>query len=335
MVGELAAGFGGLAAGQSILVSEVTAAMLGEWARDEQHLDLLRQVGLGSVMLVPLRVRGRTIGVLGLGACRTRPAYGEADLVFVEDLAIRVAATVDHARSFANERATAETLARALLPGSLPVVPGLEIAERYVAAAEGTRVGGDWYDVIRLTDGHVLLTVGDVVGRGPTAAAVMGQLRTLMHEAALREDDPRSVVCALDAMATRTPEAFASTCVAIDLDPLTGLLRYCRAGHPFPLVVGGAEPRWLDAPGGSPLGVGTQRPCPATTRLETGEILVLFTDGVVERRGVHPDVGLSRLARVAQAAAQGGPAAVCDAILGLASVSSADDDMALLVVQRT
>jgi hypothetical protein len=220
-----------------------------------------------------------------------------------------------------------------LLPVRLPDVPGLDIAARYRAAAAGTFVGGDWYDVITLPVDRVLLTVGDVVGRGPAAAALMGQLRTLIHEAALRADDPASAVHSVDAFAARTEEATGSTCVAVELDPRTGDLRYCRAGHPWPLVVGPSGPRWLDRPGGGPLGVNLGRPPAAVDRLAPDESLVLFTDGAVERRAESIEAGLARLVDTARESWSGGPDALCDAILG--GVPSETDDVVLLVAART
>jgi serine phosphatase RsbU (regulator of sigma subunit) len=213
------------------------------------------------------------------------------------------------------------------------VVRGLDISARYLAAAEGTRVGGDWYDVINLSKDRVLLTVGDVVGQGPSSAALMGQLRTLMHEAALRESDPAATVSSLDAIAARTSEAFGSTCVAVELDAESGALRYCRAGHPWPLVVGAAGERWLDVSGGAPLGVGSQRPSPATDHLAPGEALVLFTDGAVERRGEDVDRGLAEMADAARSAAGQGADAICDAVLERVS-SPGGDDLVLLVAAR-
>ena len=209
----------------------------------------------------------------------------------------------------------------------------MPITARYIAATEGTLVGGDWYDAIRLPSGRVLLTVGDVVGRGPAAAALMGQLRTLLHEAALRVDGPTAAVQSLDAFASRTEEATGSTCIAVELDPATGALRYCRAGHPWPLVVGPAGARWLDTPGGGPLGIAPDRPPAAPARLDVDESLVLFTDGAVERRGENLEVGFARLAAAAGEAWAQGPDAMCEAIL--ASVpGGTDDDLVLLVAAR-
>jgi len=221
-----------------------------------------------------------------------------------------------------------------LLPPSLPQVPDVELTARYLAATEGTLVGGDWYDAIALPTGRLLLTVGDVVGRGPAAAAVMGQLRTLLHEAALRVDDPAAVVHAVDAFAERTDEAMGSTCVVVEVDPITGATRYCRAGHPWPLVIGPSGARWLDASGGGPLGIRAGGRSSATAQLAGGEALVLFTDGAVERRGEDLEVGFARLAAAASGAMAGGPDAICEAILRSLPPGT-DDDVVLLVARGT
>jgi serine phosphatase RsbU (regulator of sigma subunit) len=221
-----------------------------------------------------------------------------------------------------------------LLPPSLPQLPDVELTARYLAATEGTLVGGDWYDAIVLPNGCLLLTVGDVVGRGPAAAAVMGQLRTLLHEAALRVDEPAAVVASVDGFAARTDEATGSTCVVVELDPRTGGLRYCRAGHPWPLVVGPSGPTWLDGGGGGPLGFAAGERSTWTAQLAPDECLVLFTDGAVERRGEGLEVGFGRLAEVARAACPQGPDAICEAVLQSLPPGT-DDDVVLLVARGT
>jgi PAS domain S-box-containing protein len=287
-----------LAAGRSVLVPEVTPAMLEEVAKDDDHLALLRRLGLRSVMLVPLRTRGRTIGVLTLAGGSDRPAYGAADLALAEELAGRVAATVDNARSFANEHATAETLARALLPGRLPDIPGLELAARYRAAGD---VGGDFYDCFRTGGGTWLFVVGDVCGRGIRAASMTGLTRHTIRAAALHESSPSSVLGDLNrllldaaceqASAWQPPEAgttpsFCTVCLAaVTPSPTGARVVVSAAGHPLPFVVRRDAAVTEVGRAGSLLGVMADlEVSEEPVELGPGDALVLFTDGITERR---------------------------------------------------
>jgi hypothetical protein len=281
--------FGELVAGRSIVVPEVTRAMLEQLARDEEHLELLNGVGMRSVMLVPLRTRGRTIGVLSLAGGAGRPAYGDADLALAEELAGRVAARVDNARSFATEHATAETL---------PDIAGLEVAARYRAAGD---VGGDFYDCFRTGEGSWMFVVGDVCGRGIRAASMTGLTRHTIRAAALHASSPAAVLAdlnrllldhqgdgggALSPLDQGAEPSFCTVCLAT-VTPSDGGARVVvsAAGHPLPLVLrsGGAVAE-VGRPG-SLLGVlADLEVSEETCELGPGDALVLFTDGITERR---------------------------------------------------
>ncbi|MDQ1391105.1 MAG: hypothetical protein QOF30_82 [Acidimicrobiaceae bacterium] len=338
-----------LTAGHSILVSDVTAALLEQVAVDDDHLELLGRLGVASVMLVPLASRGRVIGVLTLAAGKNRPPYRPADLELAEEFANRVAATVDNARSYAAEHATAETLARALLPGRLPDIPGLELAARYRAAGQ---VGGDFYDCFPLGDGTWLLAVGDVCGRGIAAAAMTGLTRHTIRALALHATSPaavlhdlnRLILAAGDEQTARRPSndrdgdpSFCTVCLAAVTPTPTGAqVVISVAGHPLPVLVrADAEVIEVGRPG-SLLGVMADIDVSdEACELGPGDALVLFTDGITERRGGKELFGETTLGTTLRSVARA-PAIqlarqVEDAAVAYATTPP-DDDMAVLAV---
>jgi len=341
-----------LAAGRSILVADVTAEILEDVAVDATPLALLRQLGMASVMHVPLRSRGRTIGVLTLAAGTDRVPYGPADLVLAEEFANRVAATVDNARSYAAEHATAETLARALLPGRLPTIPGLELAACYRAAGQ---VGGDFYDCFPVGAGTWLLVVGDVCGRGIAAAAMTGQTRHAIRAAALFATSPAVVLQALNRLLLDAAEdrrstkgasdparepSFCTLCLAaVTPNRIGARVVISVAGHPLPLLVrADAEIIELGRPG-SLLGILPDiEVSEQTYDLDPGDTLVLFTDGVTERRHEGRLFGEGCLQATLRALAGGTAIDVArqveDAAVDYADTAP-DDDMAVLTVRVT
>ena len=232
----------------------------------------------------------------------------------------------------------------ALLPEYLPVLPGVEIAGRYLLAEDELSAGGDWYDAVALTDGRVALVVGDVVGHGVAAAAAMGRLRSVSHERLRSGAGLDQVMVALDAFAASVPDANAATVCALVLDPATGQLEYCTAGHPPPLVVSpDGRSRYLRHSGAAPLAT-TGEMRVAADHLEEGDLVVLYTDGILERPGRSPAASTVELGQMAADAAAGphpprssGPAErVCQqALEGMTRRSGYADDIALLVAQVT
>ena len=232
------------------------------------------------------------------------------------------------------EHHIAETLQRSLLPDRLAEIPGLEIAARYVPATGGMEIGGDWYDVVSLPRGAVGLAIGDVAGHGLRAASTMGQLRMALRAYALEEESPAAVVARAHLLTARLLTTEMATLVYLVFDPDTGDVRFANAGHPPPLVVGAdGSTAYLEGALGPPLGVDAEAdPEEARDRLEPGSTLVLFTDGLVERRGDSIRDGLDRLRREA-AAARGDLEELCDHLLGSLIGDQADDDVALLVLR--
>ena len=269
------------------IVPEVTDEALREAAGSEERFEAAKEIAVGSVMIVPMTARGRTIGLLFLARDRGAEVFADDDLTLADDLASRAAAAIDNARLFAARTAVAETLQRSLLPPSLPDVPGLELAARYRPALAGLDVGGDFYDCFPVGDGWAFM-IGDVVGSGPKAAAVTAVVRHTARAVAPYVPGPADVVHAVrDALeAGDDPEVFCTLLYGGIARRESGvMLSIVGAGHPPPYVVraGGTVDRV--ATSGGLLGVlppiGIE---PVECVLAPGDSLVCVTDGVLEAR---------------------------------------------------
>jgi len=241
---------------------------------------------------------------------------------------------VTEARKAEREHRIAETLQRGLLPDRLPEVPGIGLAARYVPAGAEMAVGGDWYDVVELPSGRIGLAIGDVAGHGPRAASTMGQLRMALRAYALEEPSPAEVVRRLDRLVSRLLMSEIVTLVYLVLDLDSGMVQFANAGHPPPLVVrAGDQISFLEDGLGPPLGCDDPGlPAEARFRLVPGSTLLLFTDGLVERRGTSIDEGLQRLATVAMDCGQD-IEAFCDQLLCSMVEDDTADDVALVVIR--
>ncbi|GLW91279.1 SpoIIE family protein phosphatase [Actinokineospora globicatena] len=249
------------------------------------------------------------------------------------DVTARRRAEAERELLLRREHEIAEALQRSLLPRELPRLARLATAARYLPAARYAQAGGDWYEVLPLTDTVVALSVGDVVGKGPTAAAVMGQLRSALAGYLLDGHTPAAALERLDAFVARTPGAMGSTCACLTFDYATGRLCWSLAGHPPPLVVDG-EPRYLTGAAGAVLGVAGRAPYrEAEAVLAPGTSVLLYTDGLVERPGVVIDEGLSRLADVAGAAVDLAPDDLASRITTTMLDGWHGDDVALVVAR--
>ncbi|MGM1062694.1 SpoIIE family protein phosphatase [Saccharothrix sp. Mg75] len=240
-------------------------------------------------------------------------------------------------------REVAQAARRALLPDALPVLPGLRLAARYVVAEDERAAGGDWFDAVPLGDGRVALLVGEVVGCGPVASAAMSGLRAVALRALWASAPVEEVAAQLDAFASRSPAARAAAVCLVELDTATGEVRGVNRAHPPALVVsadGGTRFLARDRPGG-PLGVGAPDAGAWHDRLRADDVLVLYSDGLVEREGRPLDAGLAALAGVASAALAetGGPPRhpadrLCAAAVRRMGWPGHGDDVTVLVAER-
>ncbi|MEU0677666.1 SpoIIE family protein phosphatase [Streptomyces sp. NPDC006172] len=258
-----------------------------------------------------------------------------AVLVFATDVTDHAEAADRLRASERRQRETAVTLQRSLLPQELEQPDDLRIAATYHPGGTEAAVGGDWYDVITLGGGRTALVIGDVMGRGVRAAAVMGQLRTAVRAYARLDLPPHEVLQLLDGLAMEIDANQIATCVYAVHDPNEGQLLYASAGH-LPILVrdeNGAVRR-ADEPTGPPLGTGGWMHASGTIPLGPGSTAVLYTDGLVERRDQDLDDGIAALER-ALAGATGTPQVVCDRLVRSAGVTADhDDDVAVLVLQH-
>ncbi|MEW1719494.1 ATP-binding SpoIIE family protein phosphatase [Streptomyces sp. NPDC093109] len=256
-------------------------------------------------------------------------------LIYAADVTDHAEAAERLRGSERRHRRTVVTLQRSLLPQELEQPDDLRVAATYRPGGEDAAVGGDWYDVITLGAGRTALVIGDVMGRGVRAAAVMGQLRTAVRAYARLDLPPHEVLQLLDGLAAEIDASQIATCVYAVHDPNEGLLEYASAGH-LPLLVraqDGSVTRAED-PTGPPLGTGGWQHTSAAIALPPGSTAVLYTDGLVERRGEDIDEGVARLER-ALSGAQGTPQVVCDRLIrALGVTDDHDDDVAVLVLQH-
>ena len=240
------------------------------------------------------------------------------------------------AATLARERGVAETLQRSLLPDQLPELAGVRLAARYVPGAVGTEVGGDWYDVIPLPSGEVGLVMGDVVGHDLDAAASMGQLRNALRACAAEGAAPDLVLQRLNRLCLQQDLGSMATVLYAVLDPVLGSLCMANAGHYPPLLVSGPDRRFLESAPCPPIGAVREVHYTSTLhQLPPGSLLVLYTDGLVERRDQPVEEGMQRLQELVQVAADDDRLGdVCDALLaGMLSGRAPEDDVALLVLR--
>ncbi|MQA99183.1 MAG: SpoIIE family protein phosphatase [Actinobacteria bacterium] len=292
--------------------------------------------GMRSLLAVPLLMEGRAIGVLVVGT-REVHRFTEDDARLLDFAADRIAIAIANASLYEREHRVAMMLQRALLPERLPGRPGLDLAARYVPGGTGVMVGGDWYDVVVLDGGRLGIAIGDVVGRGARAASIMGQLRHSLRAFALDGAHPGELLSKLNSALVDDVASDMATIVYLEMNEERGELVYANAGHPPPVLRrASGEVELLEATEGIPVGIWPDAAYgEAGTRMETGDTLVLYTDGLVEEREIPIDEGLIKLAQAA-AEAPGSMDEYCEMLLEqMVGDEDPDDDIAILAVHRT
>jgi PAS domain S-box-containing protein len=283
---------------------------------------------------LPLLAAGMPLGALRFSFGKPRTIL-EEERVFLEALAGQCALAVERAEMYEKEHTAAVTLQRSLLPGELPKVPGLALEAKYLPKA--TNVGGDWYDVFRLPDRRLAVTVGDVMGKGLLAAAGMGRVRNALRALALTDPRPAAVLAGLDRLFTATElEDYVTTVTYLVIDPETGEGQAGNAGHPPTLLLSpGAMPVLESAEAGTPLGWASPRRQHAF-RLPPGSTAVFYSDGLVENRVRGLDAGLDELVRIAAGAPEdvaGSPGRLLQYLLdNMLAGHEQDDDVTMLVM---
>ena len=293
---------------------------------------ILWEKGIRTMLGVPLLVGDRLLGVLHVGRLSKRP-FTDSDAELLQLVAERVALATQTGL-LEVERTAARLLERSLLPRALPSCPGLEMASRYVTA-EGRDVGGDWYDLFVLPTGELWAITGDVAGHGLSAAVVMGRLRSTIRSYALLGRTCEEVVELTNRKLLHFEFGETATVLCCTSPPPYDEFSICSAGHPPPIMTHPTQPsRPVDVIANPPLGVRVEsRPTSTTVSLPPGGLMVLYTDGLVERRGEIIDRGIQRLCA---AIPRDHPQVVCRQImLRLIGQEAPTDDVALLVLRRT
>jgi PAS domain S-box-containing protein len=330
-------------AAQRPLIEHITPAALDDLDRTApQRAERMRQFGFHSVLAVPMRARGLTLGVATFSRHRRPQRFEQDDLLLGQEITARAAVCIDNARRYTRERDTSLTLQSSLLPQGLPEQAALDVASRYLPASGRAGVGGDWFDVIPLSGARVALVVGDVVGHGIPASATMGRLRTAVRTLADVDLPPDELLTHLDDLVNHAVGGgttapldgdIGATCLYAVYDPVSRHCTIARAGHPGPaLVAPDGTVEFLEIPAGPPLGLGGLPFESAELELAEGSLLVLFTDGLVEVRGRDIDEGIAAMREVLRRPAQD-LEAVCDALLRTLLPDRPSDDVALLVAR--
>ncbi len=335
----------------AVTVEPVLGDFGGWQEQDPEHARRIVDYGIHSMITVPLRARGVVLGVASFMRAEKPEPFEEDDVSLAEELVTRAAVSIDNARRYTREHTMAVTLQRSLLPRMLPEQNALDVAYRYLPAESG--VGGDWFDVIPLPGARVALVVGDVVGHGLHAAATMGRLRTAVHNFSTLDLPPDEILSHLDDLIARIDQdegpggpngdgsgggggsegITGATCLYAIYDPVTRRCTMARAGHPPPALVrpdGSVE--FLDLPAGPPLGLGGLPFETAELELPEGSHLVLYTDGLIEKRDRDIETGLEML-RGALAHPGRTPEDACTAVLDALLPDRPSDDIALIVAR--
>ena len=288
-----------------------------------------------SFLAVPLTARGMVLGCMTFGRAASSPPFGPADIAAADELVSRAAVCIDNARLYDRERRSAVALQQGMLSGEPRVPAGMEVAHRFVPVG-ASMVGGDWHDIIPLPGGRAALIVGDAMGHGPEAAAVMVQLRTAAHTMADLDLPPGDVLGRLDRMAASLPDASFATCVAAVIDTADGSCVIAAAGHPPPVVAhADGVTQVIELPAGLPLGLGDGSFEQTRIRLPPGATLALYTDGLAESRTRPLEEGITALREALSAALArpGGTLDACCAAVTSELRQQGEDDVTLVLAR--
>ncbi|MFG2230336.1 SpoIIE family protein phosphatase [Streptomyces sp. NPDC048723] len=315
---------------------------LGNFSSDEafsraapsaDRVSAYRDAGIHSGVVVPLIAQDRPIGTLTLVRAGDSPAFGREDVVVARTLAERAATSLAKAERFAREQGMALELQQALL--SEPTFPhgDLEVASRYLPSGTGVLVGGDWFDCLALPGGRTLLVMGDVMGHGVEAAVAMSHYRSLIRALAASGHPPADILCEADHVVFAGGLDRVATCLLVLVDHAAGTCVHASAGHLPAMVIGrGQGPFLAPVPVGPPLGTGYGGYEAASFVLRPGCVLMMFTDGLVERRGEDIDASLRRLTGI-PLPVDGALNEVIDTVLAALRVTDAEDDVTVLAAR--
>jgi PAS domain S-box-containing protein len=325
-----------LRTGESLLYTDIPDELLVGAAVDDEHLRLLREVGMRAVLIVPLAIGSRTIGALTLVNSESGRSFDAGDVQFAEQIAARAALAVESARLYSERSAVARTLQSSLLPEAVPEIPGWDVAALYRPAGHESEVGGDFYDFWEV-DGDWLMMIGDVTGKGVGAAALTSLVRYTARTASEFDARPREILARVDAALRRRPSI--SLCTALCLRFSREGATLAVGGHPLPLRLGEDSVAEVGEHG-TLLGAPQRTRWPeAKIALAPGQTLVAFTDGVTDAVGAEGERwGTERLSATLDAAKDAEPAALRTLLvqeLDEFQVGAQADDTAVVIMRFT
>lgn len=320
--------------GEPVLVPRISEELGHAIASQFEKRDIRPLINNRSMLVVPLKARNVVLGFMVLLRHPERAEFNDMDRVTGAELAARAGLVLDNARMYTYQESVAETLQDSMLPHIPPRMAGCDIATRYLPGAQLGRVGGDWFDCVKLPGARTALVVGDVMGHGLNSAAMMGQLRTAVQTMAALDLPPAQLLRNLDDLAQRLGDSYLATCLYAVYDPIEGELVITNAGHIPPVLVrADGRSELLDLPTGAPIGVGGVPFEAVRVRVASGDRLVMCTDGLVEVRGEDIGVGLATLCESAAHPAASMDDA-CDTIIrALNTRGGRKDDVALLMAR--
>jgi serine phosphatase RsbU (regulator of sigma subunit) len=321
--------------GEPVLVPRISEQMGHAIASQFEKRDIRPLITGRSMLVVPLKARDVVLGFMILLRHPERAEFNDMDRVTGAELAARAGLVLDNARMYTHQESVAETLQDSMLPHIPPRMAGCDIATRYLPGTLLGRVGGDWFDSVKLPGARTALVVGDVMGHGLNSAAMMGQLRTAVQTMAALDLPPAQLLRNLDDLAQRLGDTYLATCLYAVYDPIAGELHLANAGHIPPVLVRADDgrSRLLDLPTGAPIGVGGVPFEAVRVRVEPGDRLVMCTDGLVEMRGEDIGVGLATLCESAAHPAASMDDACDTVIRALNTRGGRKDDVALLMAR--
>lgn len=292
---------------------------------------ILWEKGIQSMVGVPLLSGDSLLGVLHVGSL-THRQFTRDDVALLEVVAQRVALAVQTSQ-LAAEQASAKVLERSLTPSRLPAIEGLEFGARHVPAAHDRGVGGDWYDAFALPSGDLWLVVGDVAGHGLPAAVVMGRLRTMVRAHAFSGAPPDEVMRMTDDMLQFFDPEQTATVVCIAIPPSSDELLICSAGHPPPILAMPGQPAEPLTTQAEPLlGIAADARSTTSIPFPPGALLLMYSDGLIERRDESLAIGMNRLSELVTA---DHPEVVCSRVMfRLIGGTPPADDVVVLAVRR-
>ena len=325
--------------GQPEVVHNVTSDLIAATAIDDEHHEILRELGIAAAVIAPLTAGGRTLGAISFVAAESGRRYSDDDVQLLVELGRRAGVAVENAMLYTERSRIAHTLQARLLPNSLPSPPGLELAARYRAAGQYNEVGGDFYDAFARAPDEWVVVIGDVSGKGPEAAALTALARYTIRSAALSDSSPANVLHRLNEnLLHEEASQFITVAIAYLAPSLdTTEVRMALGGHPLPFVVrADGRVEQIGVPG-TLLGIRSDpRLFETATSLSPGDSLLLYTDGIIEAGSRSTPVGEAGLARLLESMPRGvSPSelvATIDEAAQQADGGRARDDVALLAV---